>query len=176
MGKFRLSRNNRSTCAHALGRRISDFAPLRRVAVNLHQHRIINFTAKRILNRIQIWLVEARTVSHQAEAWTPTCGQAVRAPVSPQSKKAWRAAVGISAKLFADADDRPHTLVSPLQAGAVSYGEQFAAALKNARLAFSLTEGRPGFFLEQHREHQQRVNGRPCQCRRVVGRAPQRRV
>src|SRR5208282_829951 len=63
--------------------------------------------------------VEARTVSHQAEAWTPTCGQAVRAPISPQSKKMWRAAVGISAKLFADADDRPHRLASPLQAGAV---------------------------------------------------------
>jgi hypothetical protein len=28
-------------------------------------------------------IIEARTVSHQAEAWTPTCGQAVRAPVVP---------------------------------------------------------------------------------------------
>ena len=38
-------------------------------------------------------IIEARTVSHQAEAWTPTCGQAVRVPkIFSGNKKARREA------------------------------------------------------------------------------------
>jgi hypothetical protein len=44
-------------------------------------------------------VIEARTVSHQAEAWTPTCGQAVRVPkIFSGNKKARREAVFIPAQ------------------------------------------------------------------------------
>ena len=46
----------------------------------------------------------------------------------------------------------------------------------DARLPLGLAQGNRGFFLEQHRKHQQGVKRHPGQRRRLVGRAPQRNV
>ena len=62
-----------------------------------------------------------------------------------------------------------------LSAGWFSYGAELAAGV-DARLTPDAEHGGLDFFLEQHREHQQREHGRPGKCRGVIGRAPQRSV
>ena len=58
---------------------------------------------------------------------------------------------------------------------AFSCGDELAVGV-DARLPPGAQDGGIGFFLEQHGENEQRENGRPCERRSVVGRAPQRGV
>jgi hypothetical protein len=75
--------------------------------------------------------------------------------------------------IFARASSFPHTPLSPLQVDVpFSCGYELAVGV-NARLPFGAQDGGIGFFLEQHRKHEQRENGRPRERRRVVGCASQ---
>lgn len=54
-----------------------------------------------------------------------------------------------------------------------SCGKEFAAVFENARLPFVLPDGGGGFFIEQHREREQRERGVPRERGGFVGGAAQ---
>src|SRR5208283_5532385 len=125
--------------------------------------------------------------SNTASRWRGRKNSFARVNGPPHTPVSPRYSFEISAKSVASrlCLDHPATgrtlhlarnLILQRSAFAFSCGEQFTAVRVDARLASGLADGSPGFFLKQHREHQQGIKCHPCQCRRLVGRVPQRSV
>src|ERR1035438_613961 len=122
------------------------------------------------LTRCGMW-----TILHEARVFILTMWANIPSSIhflkKQRGEKPWT-----RARIILPTSTTSHRPASPLQVdGAFSCGNELAVGV-DARLPLDAEYGGIGFFLEQHREHQQGEHGRPGKCRRIVGRAPQRSV